>query len=212
MFSISHRKMALVFSLLLINASIFASTSHGWAGQAKEREIKKLNWPREPVKIGKLKSKGVAVIFGEKFRADDDWMKELTFSVKNASEKTITYLEIELNFPRDKGAQAEPDAHDRIMYGQYPTLPGETAIPRPDQPPLRPGETVDVVLRDYDGIRNFLNLTHYPISINRLEVGVGDVVFDDGTKWSGGGLFRRDLERPGGWVRIKELARAPLRP
>jgi hypothetical protein len=179
------------------------------AGQVKEREIKKLNWPKEPVKIGKLKAKGATVILGEKFRADDDWVKELTISIKNISEKTITYLEIELSFPRDKGAPEETDAHDRIIYGQYPALPGETATAHPDQPPIRPGNTVDVVLRDYEGIRKFLNETHYPVSINRLEVSVGDLVFDNGTKWSGGGLFRRDPDNPGGWIRIKELARAP---
>ncbi|HEY0100294.1 MAG TPA: hypothetical protein VGB76_15195 [Pyrinomonadaceae bacterium] len=98
----------------------------------------------------------------------------------------------------------EPEAHDRIIYGQYPTLPGEIATPHPDQPPIPPGETVDMVLKDYEGIRDFLNNTHYPASINRLEISVGDVVFDDGTKWSGGGIFRRDPDKPGGWIRIKE--------
>jgi hypothetical protein len=154
-----------------------------------------------------LKTKGAIRVLGEKFRAEDDWMKGLTFSVKNTSEKTIIYIEIELSFPRHKGAPEEPEAHDRIIYGHYPALPGETATPHPDQPPIRPSETVDVVLKDFDGIREFLNSTHYPVSINRLEVSVGDVVFDDGIKWSGGGLFRRDPENPGGWFRIKELAR-----
>lgn len=68
---------------------------------------------------------------------------------------------------------------------------------------------MDVVLKDYDGIREFLNNTHYPVSMNRLEVSVGDVVFDDGTKWSGGGLFHRDPENPGSWFRIKEPTRIP---
>lgn len=206
MFSNSRRIMVLIISLLVISVSMFVPELHGLAGQDKEREIKKMNWPKEPVKIGKLKAKGAIIALGEKFHAEDDWLKGLTFSVKNTSEKTITYLEIELSFPRDKSAQAEPDAHDRIMYGQYPALPGEIATPHPDQPPLRPGETVDVVLKDYDGIRDFLNQTHYPVSIKRLEVSVGDVVFDDGTKWSGGGLFRRDPDNPGGWMRIKEIA------
>jgi hypothetical protein len=201
--------MVSVVSLLVVNISMFVSTLHGLAGQVKEREIRKLDWPKEPVKIGKLKGKGAIIVLGEKFSADDDWMKGLTFSVKNTSEKTITYIEIELSFPRDKGTQEEPDAHDRIIYGQYPALPGETATPHPDQPPIKPGDTVDVVLKDYDGIRDFLNNTHYPVSINRLEVSVGEVVFDDGTKWSGGGLFRRDHEKPNGWIRIQELVRTP---
>ncbi|HZH89281.1 MAG TPA: hypothetical protein VEX70_01550 [Pyrinomonadaceae bacterium] len=207
MFSNSRRTIVLIISLLVISVSMFAPTFHGLAWQAKEREVKKLNWPKEPVKIGKLKAKGAIIVLGGKFRAEDDWLKGLTFSVKNTSEKTITYVEIELNFPREKGAQAEPDAHDRIIYGQYPALPGETSTPHPDQPPIRPGETVDVVLKDYDGVRDFLNNTHYPAGIHQLEVSVGDVVFDDGTKWSGGGLFRRDPDNPGGWMRIKEMAR-----
>lgn len=210
MFFISRRKIGFMVSLLVVSVSMYVSTFDGLAGQGKEREIKKLNWPKEPVKIGKLKTKEGVVGFGEKFRADDDWMKGLTFSVKNTSEKTITYLEIELNFPRDKGAQEEPEAHDRIIYGQYPTLPGETTTPHPDHPPIRPGDTVDLVLKDYEGIREFLDNTHYPVRIYRLEVSVGDVVFDDGTKWSGGGLFRRDPDNPGGWIRIKELAHTHL--
>jgi hypothetical protein len=203
----SRRSIVLVMSLLLVSMSMFVSTFHGLAGQVKEREIKKLNWPKEPVKIGKVKAKGSVVTIGEKFRADDDWLKGLTFSVKNSSDKTITYLEIELSFPREKSAPEDPDAHDRIIYGQYPVLPGETATLHPDQPPIRPGDTVDIILKDYEGIREFLNNTHYPLSISRLEVSVGDVVFDDGTKWSGGGLFRRDPHNPGGWFRIKEVAR-----
>lgn len=207
MFSTSRRIIVSVGFLLVISVSMSAPILHGLAGQEKEREIKKMSWPREPVKVEKLKTKGAVRVLGEKFRADDSWMKGLAFSVKNTSEKTIIYIEIELSFPRDKGAPGEPEAHDRLIYGQYPALPGETATPHHDQPPILPGETVEVVLKDYDGIRDFLNNTHYPVSINRLEVSVGDVVFDDGTKWSGGGLFRRDPATPGGWIRIKELAR-----
>ncbi len=91
------------------------------------------------------------------------------------------------------------------MPKAYP-VPGETAAPHPDQPPVKPGKTVDIVLRDYDGLREFLRQTNFPGSITNIVISVGDVVFDDGTKWSAGGVFLRDVVNPNKWNRVKESA------
>jgi hypothetical protein len=42
------------------------------ARQERERTIKKYNWGNEPVKIAKVKVKGMAVGLDQKFVAEDD--------------------------------------------------------------------------------------------------------------------------------------------
>lgn len=37
-----------------------------------------------------------------------------------------------------------------------------------------------------------------------MDVEVSEVVFDDGTKWSGDALFRRDPNNPERWNRIEQ--------
>lgn len=180
----------------------------GRAQLSKERRIKKLDWPKEPVKIEKIQVKGKAIGLGTPFTEEDDWLSGLTIKVKNISDKPIVFLDIAINFPRPDSQ--EPEARDHILYGQYPLAPGETAPDGPAvaEPPIRPGETVELALSDYEGTRRFLNQSNYLASITALEIDISDVYFDQNTKWSGGQIFRRDPNNPHGWIGERGPGRA----
>lgn len=122
---------------------------------AQERVIKRTAWRNEPVKIVKLKVKGKPVEPARKFLAENDWLRGLTVSVKNTSDKTIVWIDLALDFPRSTDSSSEPDARDHLIYGHYPPPPGGTATLHPEQPPVRPNETVDLVLTDYEGVSEF---------------------------------------------------------
>jgi hypothetical protein len=163
--------------------------------------LKKLSWKDEPVRIAKLKVRGRPVWFSQKFAEGDDWLNGLSITVKNVSDKPINFVELELVFPRPEGSP-EPESVNRMLYGEYPAAPGEEQVRHPNEPPILPGKTADLVLSDYDGLQEFLRQTNYPAGIREVQVGLGDIVFGDGTKWGAGGLFRRDPDRPERWNRI----------
>jgi hypothetical protein len=177
------------------------------AGGPKERSIRKVDWPGEPFKIEEMKVGGKAVGLGAKFSAEDDWLRGLTVKVRNVSDKPVLFLDVALNFPRQ--GSPEPESRDHLLYGRYPPPPGQPApeSPAAGQPPIRPGETAELVLGDYEGTRRFLDQTNYPESITELEIEISDAFFDRDTKWSGGQILRRDPHDPNRWAAERGRAR-----
>jgi hypothetical protein len=165
----------------------------------KERIVKKKSWRNEPLEISKLKIKGKLADLNKKFVEEDDWLRGFSVEVKNTSSKTITYIELDLEFPALSGSTGERPSLDHLLYGEYPAPPGEATTPHPDQPPLLPGETANLTLTDYDGLREFLNQTGKPASIKQLDIGISTVIFADGMKWEGGQIFHRDPDNPNRW-------------
>lgn len=168
-------------------------------GKKEDRIITKYTWRNEPLEISSLKIKGKLTKLGLKSMEDDDWLKGLTVTVKNSSNKTIVFIELNLEFPSPASSDKEPPAVDHLMYGNYPQPPGEVATSHPDQPPLPPGEKASLTLTDYDGLRDFLLQTKKQTSIKELEISINEVVFDEGMKWNGGQMFRRDSNDPNRW-------------
>lgn len=168
-------------------------------GKKEDRMITKYTWRNEPLEISGIKVKGKLTKLGLKSMEDDDWLKGLIVTVKNTSNKTIVYIELNLEFPSSERSDAEPPSVDHLMYGDYPQPPGEEVTRHLDQPPLPPGEKANLTLTDYDGLRDFLLQTKKQTSVKELEISINDVVFDDGTKWNGGQIFRRDSNDPNRW-------------
>lgn len=167
--------------------------------QDKERMVKKKSWRNEPLEISKLKIRGKLTDLNKKFVEEDDWLRGFSVEVKNTSSKTITYIELDLEFPALSGSTGERPSLDHLLYGEYPAPPGEATTPHSDQPPLLPGETANLTFMDYDGLREFLNQTGKPASIKQLDIGISTVIFSDGTKWEGGQIFHRDPDNPNRW-------------
>lgn len=167
--------------------------------QESERTIKRKTWNNEPIEIQSIKVKETSVSFNQMFLNGNDWFDGLTINVKNTSNKTIVFIDLAINFPTNN--EATP-ARDHILYGQYPLAPGETddAPPIEKQSPLQPAGTASLTLDDYTGTREYLNEVGQPQSIKEFEVEISEVVFSDGTKWSGGIILRRDPNSPNKWI------------
>ena len=112
--------------------------------QGQERSIDKLSWRTEPIKILKLKTKDKEVELGKKFLEEDDWLKGLTVTVQNISDKAIARIEIELAFPRPGGGTKEkPTLVAAMIYGLDPAESGAETLKL-----VLPGESVDIKLLD----------------------------------------------------------------
>lgn len=189
------KKNKFFFLTIFILFTFFLTTF----AQESERTIKRKIWDKEPIEIQTVRIKGTSVNFNQNFLYGNAWFDGLTISVKNVSNKTVVFIDLALIFPPSGEASR---ASDHMLYGQYPLPPGETddAPPIEKQPPLQPVETATLTLDDYAGTRDYLNDVGQPQSIKELEIEISEVIFSDGTKWSGGLMMRRDPNAPNKWV------------
>jgi hypothetical protein len=176
--------------------------------QRQERAIKKNSWKNEPIKVLSVKIKKKEIKLAEKFLEGDDWLKGLTLKVQNVSDKPITFVSLSLDFPIPEGSGIDVPSSYVFEYGRNPRIP--EGINLPDIPqPIQLKETREIVLPDaeYANLLDFLKRTHYPNSIKNVEIVIGKVVFDDGTMWSAGVLFRRDPNDPDAWIKVETSSR-----
>ncbi len=185
-------------STLLVTASVPA-------GQEEERVIEKQAFGTEPVKIKDIKVNKKGIVVGKKFSAADDWLRGLSVTVENKTEKNVTHVSVQVVYARAENDVASQEAPlgDSITYGvspfRKPTAPAQAqAIP--------PGGSVDLVLSEQTYNENDLILKRlkYTKSIKKIELTVEEVGFEDGTAWSKGQYWKPDPRNPGQWLRAKQ--------
>ena len=190
--------VTLLLATVLSSASILAQ-------QTQDRIIKYNSWRNEPIKITKVKIGDLPVEFGEKFQGENDWLRGLTFSVTNTSDKAVCYINIALDFPR--AASQEPMTRDRLLWSCRKNVK-DSAKSSEKVEPLKPGESIDIVLSNeaYQETQDFLSQTNYPASISLLEVSVDEVGFvgEKDTLWIAGQMMRRDSNNPNRWLPMRE--------
>jgi hypothetical protein len=209
----SLRSMMILFFLLMVAAFDSSIPVAGNTGQQPDKVIKKESWPKEPVKIAKLKIKGKDIGLDEKFLSDEDWLRGFTLSLENISSKTILFMEIEVLFPRPQEHRTaqEPPLLYRLHYGQQPPLPGEV-LPSGEMKRIRPGETINIVLTDenYSDIKSLLGELDYPVNVGKVSVSIGSIIFEDETMWRGGSILRRDPNNPNNWKVVQPKSGASV--
>lgn len=144
----------------------------------------KLSAVNEAVQIADITVAGHSVIPGESFNADDDWLRTLTFRLKNVSGQSIAAVRIGFGLP-------ETRAEDRqvgfsLAYGKM--APGGV-VPE-GQSMIRPEEEFDVKFTDAE-YRNYLEFfaKHAgSASFSKVWIGITTIQFEDGTIWSSGCL------------------------
>lgn len=204
----------IALTMTVLPAAGFSATAQ--IPTRQDRSIKKLTYPREPVEISGVKNKKKRIKLAEKFLDDDDWLDGFTVTIVNTSGKTITSLNIYLTFvrPPDHETTDDPPLGYPLYFNPSP-FHAEYALRDPSRV-VRPGESIDLVLRDdeYEGIKRFLKQLKYPRgSVQRLEIMIHTVGFEDGTAWGGGTTFHRDPDKPDKLVPDPEpIGRAQKRP
>jgi uncharacterized surface protein with fasciclin (FAS1) repeats len=166
-------------------------------GRMTARVITMNSWPNEPVKIVAVKLRGGEQIkSGVAFQAVDDWVRGLTLTVTNVSQKPVCFIHVQLLLPRPPDDAGARPANDALMFVCNPV----TAV-KPN--PLMPGMSIDIMMRDSDFVAHeaLLERYQYPPSIYNLELKVLEVEFFGmkDRKWSKGQMMRQDPNSPSEW-------------
>ena len=158
---------------------------------------------KEPVEIVDVKFKGKAVKFGDEVDGDETWLKDVTLKVRNVSDKPITYLRLDLVFP-DPFIPGAVNTQN-VMLGQRADLP-MTSRNQPLR--LEPGQSATVSLAAYfDEIKSLVETRYgWVRNVSQVAVNLGDALFEDGTLYFGGSVFRRnpDASSPRKWLIIRD--------
>lgn len=167
--------------------------------QDQRKSIKEAYSSNPQVRVTKLKVAGSTQRFNERFDEADDWPRRLSLEIENTSDKPITFLTVNLNFP------------DTRSSGYMMTYPVELGV-RPIVNPraaagktmrLMPKEKVQITLDDkYDELERFIKSRHSMNQITNLEVEIGFIVFEDGIAWSAGDFLRPDPYNPRHYINI----------
>ena len=166
----------------------------------RQRTVKRLSRPNEPVEIIAVKVKGKAVEFGKAFAGTNNWLGGLTFVIKNTSAKSVSWARVALSFRKERAPKV--NLSDFATYGI-----GRWDIDklRGGGPPLKPGETAEVSYpwEQYQSIRDILDGMGYPRSIAQIEVSVDQVIFEDepDLMWIEGKM--NVFHSPTGWSPVK---------
>lgn len=189
--------------LIIIAALIVLAT---WAprfvdsranSQEQERIVKKKPWHVEPVHVisAKTKKKGI-VELGRPFTEDDDWLDGFKITVLNGSDKVVTAVAISMIFPREPGDTRNKFAYD-LYFGFSPIRPEYSR--RDPKKVIKPGETAELTVRpqSYTSVKAALQRLGYPESIDRIELSVLEVGFEDGSVLLSGTLYIQDPNNPG---------------
>lgn len=146
------------------------------------------------------------------FQAGPDWLRQMTISLVNRTNKTIVFGDIHLHFLDTGDCRSVPCVGAELTPGQMPAIDafeGRTGRPfkpeHPERPPLDwgPEQTIVVHVSDYmDEIEH--NLADFmPVTdVAKVNVYRGVFFFADGMRWTLGRYGVPDPDHPG---KFKEL-------
>lgn len=146
-----------------------------------------------PLEFSNLRAGGGAINFDQPFQAGDNWVKDLSFDLKNVSGKVITHFRVGLHLHNPNNQQRV--VVTMVFHGRNTGMPGV-------EPSLRiaPGEIVHAVYEDKQ-YESFKRMCHQ-IGLGKVveaTLSIEMVVFDNETAWRNGYLLRRDLSDPLRW-------------
>lgn len=202
--------MAATLRGLVIGAALLSSlpalSAPARAQQVRDREVRPafdFKQIQMPVEVVSVKLKGEEVRPGEKIQGDDDWLRGLSFTLRNVSDKPLAYVAVALQFPRPQGYVAYV-----LSYG----VDFSRGEPRRESSPpaIEPGRTVTLVLTadKYPGFLRVLERGEAARSFDVAPYYVDRVCFEGEPDilWAGGMLKRRDPTRPTEFIAVERYA------
>lgn len=154
--------------------------------QDSDKRIVRKNDFDPPVKITLVKTNNAET-------SDVDWLNKLEISARNDSGKIVTYLGIELTFPRDEGQAQGPPGTWSLHYGIDPFwFESAESMPVSNVSPIKPHgtRTITVSESEYKAIKRFL-IDLSLSNIKLVEVRIIKIGFSDGSAWNVGNTYRR---------------------
>jgi hypothetical protein len=146
---------------------------------------------QSPIEITSIRLNGKDIQPREKIKGNDDWLRGVSFTLKNNSDKPVAYVEVGLKFPTADGIVVYS-----LNYGV--DYSRGTARNASSPPPIQPGESFDLALTD-DRYKSFLYILAQgkPTSVDVAGYFVMRVCFENEPDviWEGGFLKRRDPQQ-----------------
>lgn len=183
--------------------SFLAATGSAFAQQVKDRQL----MPafdfaniQMPVEILSVKLNGKGIEPDDKIRADEDWLRGLSFTLKNVSDKPIAYVAITLQF-----SYPEDSARPERVVGYFLSYGLDITSERPSlwknaPGAIQPGKIVNLVLSNekYPVFLNVLGQGGMTPDVSTAKYYVHSVAFENEPDivWQGGNLMRRDPNDP----------------
>jgi hypothetical protein len=128
---------------------------------------------------------------GNPFQADEDWLKNMSITLKNRTDKVIVRAEVQLWFPdTGDGSPSQPATAYTITLGQRPIdsyrSNGQKYAPEPNKSPIliAPGKTLVVHVADYlDAIQSLVEAKLSFSQVTRISIQRLQFYFADGMRW-----------------------------
>lgn len=160
--------------------------------QSEKKTIKLTDTIKPQLKFNEAKVKQKDRKFGESFDAEPDWVKNLSFKLESISDKPIIFLQVNVNFPETR-LTGNLMSYG-ISFGQRP----DSKFKQHNKPMrLMPSETLEISLEnEKDRIYKFVNERQPIESIQKVELEIGFVIFEDKTAWTAGTFLRQDPNNP----------------
>lgn len=191
----------IVLPILYLTGMTPASVLGNLNPQNRKKVEKVLGPPNEPLEVSEPKLQGTPIALGRRFDSTDvDWIKNLTFKIKNRSNKPITFIHLDVIFPETRATG--PVLVHQLFLGQREDMTSTLVNNLPFE--LMPGKQEHVSLEPaYARIKRLIEHKSKVENIHDVEIEVYEVMFADGTLWSGGIVWKRnpDISSPHKWVR-----------
>lgn len=191
----------LMIPFFFISRNVIASFKS--AQTDKEKVIKQLSWRDEPIELTGLKVNQKEVELNKSFSDDnDDWLKDLTIKFKNKHDKAVIYIRVGLDFPETKATGNEMSYP--LTYGIEPREFARNPLVKER---VGSGQTVELKLTEkkFEGLKSFIERRHLLSTLNKVNLRIGFILFEDGTAWSGGSFMRQDPANPNSYIPIDSI-------
>lgn len=153
----------------------------------------------KPIECGLFVKPPAAVEPVTPFQAGPNWLQTMTISLMNRTNKNIASGQLTLSFLDVGDCRHTPCPAGHIHLGQIPAIDaydGRTGKPLPNpgtQPlDLKPDQVLAVHVGTYwndildeSGLEKFMPVT----AVSKVRLDIGPFFFEDGMRWSGGGLY-----------------------
>jgi hypothetical protein len=126
---------------------------------------------------------------GVPFRAGDDWLKGLAFTVRNRTTKRIVQLFMNVSFPETGTPGYEFDVNQNIFLGSCEGAAHSPEAKKPGEAPAQPldfgpGQEMTLSFANYaDDVRKRIEERQPFSTVSRCFINVHTAYLEDGTSW-----------------------------
>jgi hypothetical protein len=176
--------------------------------QSDEKVIERDLYPNEPVEIDNLAVKNVKIALHQKFSAksvaeqgggqEEDWLENLEFTIKNKSDKRVTYLSISLRFPLFGNPDTSVGMFYHFVFGIDLRASGQAATyAEPFSLDAGASHTVRLSDKGLKEIKGRLAMSKNPLAdVNTVFLRISIVGYEDGLQWQLGKYLLPEKQQP----------------